>query len=217
MIRRRKFITLLGGAAAAWPLAARAQQRSMPVIGFLSSGSPRTFAKFLKAFQNGLRQEGFVEGRNVSIVYRWAEGHFDELDALAAEMVADGVALIAATGGMRSAEAAKNATTTIPIVFVLGFDPVKLGLVASFNKPGGNLTGTTYVDDGGLMSYGPSLASAYHRAGVYAGRILKGAKPGELPIEAPVRFEFLINLKTAKTLGLTIPPGLLALADEVIE
>jgi putative tryptophan/tyrosine transport system substrate-binding protein len=327
-MKRREFITLLGGTAAAWPLAARAQQRSMPVIGFLSSGSPRTFAKFLKAFQNGLRQEGFVEGRNVSIVYRWAEGHFDELDALAAEMVADGVALIAATGGMRSAEAAKNATTTIPIVFVLGFDPVKLGLVASFNKPDGNLTGTTiittelvtkrlnllydldpsmrkvailvnpespiadaeieegiiaarntgrlsfalkassisgidvafasaveqqvralvisadplfmtrraqlvglaashkmpvaypfreYVDDGGLMSYGPSLASAYHRAGVYAGRILKGAKPGELPIEAPVRFEFLINLKTAKTLGLSIPPGLLALADEVIE
>jgi len=327
-MRRREFITLLGGAAAAWPLAARAQQRTMPVIGFLSSGSPLTFVNFLKAFQAGLSEEGFVEARNVAIVYRWAEGHFDELDALATELVADGVAVIAATGGVRSAEAAKNATATIPIVFVIGFDPVKLRLVASFNKPGGNMTGTTiittelatkrlnllydldpsmrnvaflvnpeapsadaeieevvvaarntrrpsfvltassineidaafasaaeqqvralmisadplfmtrraqlvglaashkmpvvypfreFVDDGGLMSYGPSLASAYRRAGVYAGRILKGAKPGELPIELPSRFEFLINLKTARTLNLTIPPGLLALADEVVE
>ena len=292
-MKRREFITLLGGAAA-WPLAARAQQRTMPVIGFLSSGSPRTFANFLKSFQAGLNEEGFVEARNVAIVYRWAEGHFDELDALAAQLVADGVAVIAATGGMRSAEAAKNATTTIPIVFVIGFDPVKLRLVASFNKPGGNMTGTTiittelatkrlnllydldpgvrnvgflmsqespnadaeieevvvaarntrrpsvvikvsfieeidaafasaaeqgvralmisgdplfmtrraqlvelaaryripvvypfreFVDDGGLMSYGPSLASAYRRAGVYVGRILRGAKPGDLPIE----------------------------------
>jgi putative ABC transport system substrate-binding protein len=327
-MRRREFITLLGSAAAAWPLAASAQQRTMPVIGFLSSGSPRTFVNFLKAFQAGLSEEGFVEARNVAIVYRWAEGHFDELDALATELVADGVAVIAATGGVRSAEAAKNATATTPIVFVIGFDPVKLRLVASFNKPGGNMTGTTiittelatkrlnllydldpsvrnvaflvnpeapsadaeieevivaarntrrpsfvltassineidaafasaaeqqvralmisadplfmtrraqlvglaashkmpvvypfreFVDDGGLMSYGPSLASAYRRAGVYAGRILKGAKPGELPIELPSRFEFLINLKTARTLNLTIPPGLLALADEVIE
>jgi putative tryptophan/tyrosine transport system substrate-binding protein len=328
-MKRRTFITLLGGAAAAaWPLAARAQQRTMPVIGFLSSGSPRTFVNFLKAFQAGLSEEGFVEARNVAIVYRWAEGHFDELDALATELVADGVAVIAATGGIRSAEAAKNATATIPIVFVIGFDPVKLHLVASFNRPSGNMTGTTiittelatkrlnllydldpsvrnvaflvnpeapsadaeieevivaarntrrpsfvlrassineidaafasaaeqqvralmisadplfmtrraqlvglaashkmpvvypfreFVDDGGLMSYGPSLASAYRRAGVYAGRILKGAKPGELPIELPSRFEFLINLKTARTLNLTIPPGLLALADEVIE
>jgi putative tryptophan/tyrosine transport system substrate-binding protein len=326
-LRRREFITLLGGAVA-WPLAASAQQRTMPVIGFLSSGSPRTFVNFLKAFQAGLSEEGFVEARNVAIVYRWAEGHFDELDALATELVADGVAVIAATGGVRSAEAAKNATATTPIVFVIGFDPVKLRLVASFNKPGGNMTGTTiittelatkrlnllydldpsvrnvaflvnpeapsadaeieevivaarntrrpsfvltassineidaafasaaeqqvralmisadplfmtrraqlvglaashkmpvvypfreFVDDGGLMSYGPSLASAYRRAGAYAGRILKGAKPGELPIELPSRFEFLINLKTAKTLNLTIPPGLLALADEVIE
>jgi putative ABC transport system substrate-binding protein len=327
-MRRREFITLLGSAAAAWPLAASAQQRTMPVIGFLSSGSPRTFVNFLKAFQAGLSEEGFVEARNVAIVYRWAEGHFDELDALATELVADGVAVIAATGGVRSAEAAKHATATTPIVFVIGFDPVKLRLVASFNKPGGNMTGTTiittelatkrlnllydldpsvrnvaflvnpeapsadaeieevivaarntrrpsfvltassineidaafasaaeqqvralmisadplfmtrraqlvglaashkmpvvypfreFVDDGGLMSYGPSLASAYRRAGVYAGRILKGAKPGELPIELPSRFEFLINLKTARTLNLTIPPGLLALADEVIE
>ena len=325
---RRDFITLVGGAAVAWPLAARAQQPATPVIGFLSSGSPRTFVNFLKAFHAGLSDEGFVERRNVAIVYRWAEGHFDELDALATELVAEGAAVIAATGGVRSAEAAKNATTTIPVVFVIGFDPVKVGLVASFNKPGGNLTGTTiittelatkrlsllydldpgmrnvailvnpesmradveienvivaardtgrplfvlrassiseidaafaslaeqqlraliisaapffmtrraqlvglaashkmpvvypfreFVDDGGLMSYGPSLTSAYRRAGVYAGRILKGAKPGELPIELPSRFEFLINLKTAKTLNLTIPPGVLAIADEVIE
>ena len=327
-IGRREFVTLLGSAAAAWPLAGRAQQPAMPVIGFLSSGSPRTFVNFLKAFHAGLSDEGFVERRNVAIVYRWAEGHFDELDALATELVAEGAAVIAATGGLRSAQAAKNATTTIPVVFVIGFDPVKLGLVASFNKPGGNLTGTTiittelatkrlsllydldpgmrnvailvnpesmradveienvivaardtgrplfvlrassiseidaafaslaeqqlraliisgdpffmtrraqlvglaashkmpvvypfreFVDDGGLMSYGPSLTSAYRRAGVYAGRILKGAKPGELPIELPSRFEFLINLKTAKTLNLTIPPGVLAIADEVIE
>ena len=325
---RRDFITLVGGAAVAWPLAARAQQPATPLIGFLSSGSPRTFVNFLKAFHAGLSDEGFVERRNVAIVYRWAEGHFDELDALATELVAEGAAVIAATGGVRSAEAAKNATTTIPVVFVIGFDPVKVGLVASFNKPGGNLTGTTiittelatkrlsllydldpgmrnvailvnpesmradveienvivaardtgrplfvlrassiseidaafaslaeqqlraliisaapffmtrraqlvglaashkmpvvypfreFVDDGGLMSYGPSLTSAYRRAGVYAGRILKGAKPGELPIESPSRFEFLINLKTAKTLNLTIPPGVLAIADEVIE
>ncbi|MGC2713645.1 MAG: ABC transporter substrate-binding protein [Pseudolabrys sp.] len=327
-MRRREFITLVGGAAVAWPLAARAQQPATPVIGFLSSGSPRTFVNFLKAFHAGLSDEGFVERRNVAIVYRWAEGHFDELDALATELVAEGAAVIAATGGVRSAEAAKNATTTIPVVFVIGFDPVKVGLVASFNKPGGNLTGTTiittelatkrlsllydldpgmrnvailvnpesmradveienvivaardtgrplfvlrassiseidaafaslaeqqlraliisaapffmtrraqlvglaashkmpvvypfreFVDDGGLMSYGPSLTSAYRRAGVYAGRILKGAKPRELPIESPSRFEFLINLKTAKTLNLTIPPGVLAIADEVIE
>ena len=326
-IGRREFVTLLGSAAAAWPLAGRAQQPAMPVIGFLSSGSPRTFVNFLKAFHAGLSDEGFVERRNVAIVYRWAEGHFDELDALATELVAEGAAVIAATGGVRSAEAAKNATTTIPVVFVIGFDPVKHGLVASFNKPGGNLTGTTiiatelatkrlsllydldpgmrnvailvnpesradveienvivaardtgrplfvlrassiseidaafaslaeqylraliissdpffmtrraqlvglaashkmpvvypfreFVDDGGLMSYGPSLTSAYRRAGVYAGRILKGAKPGELPIELPSRFEFLINLKTARTLNLTIPPGLLQRTDQVLE
>jgi putative tryptophan/tyrosine transport system substrate-binding protein len=326
-MKRREFIMLLGGAAA-WPLAAHAQQPAMPLIGWLNSGTPRTFAKFLKAFQQGLREQGFVEGRNVTIEYRWAEGHFDELDALAAELVADGAALIAATGGARSAQAAKNATPTIPIVFVLGVDPVKLGLVATFNKPGGNITGMTivttelatkrlnlmydldpgiqnaaivvnpesptadveidservaadstgrpffvfkasseseidaafasaveqqvralvisadpffmtrraqivglaanrrmlvmypfreFVDDGGLMSYGPSLANAYHEAGVYAGRILNGAKPSELPIERPTVFEFLINLKTAKMLGLTIPAAVLAIADEVIE
>jgi putative ABC transport system substrate-binding protein len=140
-MRRREFITFLGGASAAWSFAAQAQ-RTVPVVGFLSSGSPRAFEKFLRAFQNGLSQEGFVEGRNVAIIYRWAEGRFNELDALATELVADGVALIAATGGTQSA---KNATATIPIVFVLGLDPVNVGLVASFNKPGGNITGTTII------------------------------------------------------------------------
>ena len=327
-IGRREFITLLGGAGVGWPLAARAQQPTMPVIGFLSSGSPRTFARFLNAFQQGLREQGLVEGRNVMIEFRWAEGHLTELDALANELVSDRVALIAATGGGRSAQAAKKATGTIPIVFVLGFDPVQLGLVASFNKPGGNATGMTiittelapkrlsllydldpkirniaivvnpespgadveieevtvaanntgrsvfvlkgssgseidaafasatdqhvnalvvsadpffmtrraqlvglatthkmpvvypfreFVDDGGLMSYGPSLALAYRDAGIYAARILKGTKPSELPIQSPTTFEFLINLKTAKALGLEIPPTLLARADEVIE
>jgi putative ABC transport system substrate-binding protein len=326
-MQRREFITLLGGAAAAWPLIARAQQATLPVIGFLSSGSPRTFAKFLKAFQQGLREQGFVEGDNVAIDYRWAEGHLDELDALATELTRERVALIAATGGIRSAQAAKKATATIPIVFVLGFDPVQLRLVASINKPGGNMTGTyinttelggkrlsllfnlgsgiqnaailmnpesiiadieekevaaakavgrqffvlkarsgseidvafasafqqqahalvlsadplfmtlrapivglaakykmpvmypfrEYVDDGGLMSYGPSLTSAYRAAGNYAGRILKGARPTELPVLQPTKFELVINLKTAKALGLTVPPSLIALADEVVE
>jgi ABC-type uncharacterized transport system substrate-binding protein len=326
-ISRRNFLAVLG-VAAVWPRKARTQQRTMPVVGFLSSGSPHAFAAFAKAFQEGLRQEGFVEGRNVAIDYRWAEGQFEKLDALATELVTGRVALIAATGGMRSAQAAKKATATIPIVFVLGFDPVKLGLVASFNKPGGNITGTTiittelapkrlellynldrsiqnvailvnpestsadfeiedvrvaakktgrsffvlkasssseidaafasaieqqvralvvsadplfmtrraqllrlaathkmpvvypfreFVDDGGLMSYGPSLTSAYVRAGMYAGRILKGTKPSELAIEMPMRFEFLINLKTAKALGLTVPPALLAIVNETIE
>lgn len=327
-MKRREFVTLLGGTAVAWPLAARAQQSAMPVIGWLNSGTPRTFAKFLKAFQQGLREQGLAEGRNLAIEYRWAEGHFDDLDALATELVTDRVALIVATGGARSAQAAKNATATIPIVFVLGVDPVKFGLVASFNKPDGNITGMTiittelatkrlsslydldpgirnaailvnpespsaddeieslkvaanttarpffilkatssgeidaafasaveqrvralvvsadpfymtrrdqivgiaatdkmlvvypfreFVDDGGLMSYGPSLASAYREAGIYAGRILNGTKPSELPIERPAAFEFIINLKTAKTLGLIIPAGVLAIADGAIE
>lgn len=327
-MRRREFIKIVTGSAVSWPLAGHGQQQAVPVIGWLNSGTPRTFAKFLKAFQQGVREQGYVEGRNLAIVYRWAEGHFDELDALANELVADGVALIAATGGARSAQAAKNATSTIPIVFVLGVDPVKLGLATTFNNPGGNITGLTiittelatkrlsllydldpgirnaailvnpeaptadieidsqrlaasstgrpfsvfkassdseidnafasaveqkvralvvsadpffmtrrpkivglaasrkmpvmypfreFVDDGGLMSYGPSLAKAYYKAGIYAGRILNGAKPSDLPIERPEAFEFLINLKTAKTLGLTIPSGVLAIADEVIE
>ena len=326
-LNRRNFLAVLG-VSALWPLAARAQQPTLPVVGFLSSGSPRAFAKFLKAFQQGLSEVGFVDGRNLAIVYRWAEGHFDELDTLASELAADQVSVIAATGGLRSVQAAKKATATIPIVAVLGFDPVKLGIVESFNKPGGNITGTSiiatelgpkrlsllydldhsiqkvailvnpastnadveiesvatatenagrplvvlkagfaseidaafatateqrvealilspdplftarrnqlvalaathkmpvvysfreFVDDGGLMSYGPSLARAYRVAGIYAGRILVGTKPSDLPIEIPITFEFVLNLKTAKTLGLNIPPGLLAIVDETVE
>jgi len=327
-VGRREFITLLGGAVVTWPLAARAQQSAMPVIGFLSSGSPRAFTKFPKAFQQGLSEAGFVDGRNLAIDYRWAEGHFDELDALAAELVSDRVTVIAATGGLRSVQAAKKATATIPIVAVLGFDPVKLGIVESFNKPGGNITGPSiianelgpkrlsllydlgpgiqkvallvnpastnaeleiesvsaaaknagrpivalkagttteidaafaaataqevqglilnpdpffttrrnqlvalaithkipvvysfreFVDDGGLMSYGPSLVLAYRVAGIYVGRILNGTKPSDLPIEVPTKFEFVINLKTVRTMGLNIPPGLLAIVDDTVE
>jgi putative ABC transport system substrate-binding protein len=305
-----------------------AQQPSFPVVGFLSSGSPRAFSKFLKAFQQGLTEAGFVDGRNLAMEYRWAEGHLDELDGLAAELASNRVSLIAATGGLRSVQAAKKATTTIPIVAVLGFDPVKLGIVESFNKPGGNITGTSiianelgpkrlsllydldpgiqkvgllvnpaslnvnieieslsaaarnasrpfvalkaaspneidaafaaaadqgvqglilnpdpffttqrnrlitlavshkipvvysfreFVDEGGLMSYGPSLALAYRTAGIYAGRVLSGTKPGDLPIEIPTKFEFVINLKTAKLMKLNIPPGLLAIADDTVE
>jgi putative ABC transport system substrate-binding protein len=310
------------------PRTATAQQRAFPVIGFLSSGSPRSFSKFLRAFQQGLAEAGFVDGRNLAMDYRWAEGHLNELDTLAAELAADRVALIAATGGLRSVQAAKKATTTIPIVAVLGFDPVQLGIVQSFNKPGGNITGTSiiatelgpkrlsllydldhriqkvallvnpaslnadmeiqsvseaarnagrpfvalkaaspaeidtafaaaadqavqgiilnpdpfftternriitlaasqkipvvysfreFVDDGGLMSYGPSLVLAYRVAGIYAGRILTGIKPGDLPIEIPTKFELVINLKTAKMMDLNITPGLLAIADDTVE
>ena len=134
-MRRREFIKIVAGSAVSWPLAGHGQQPAVPVVGWLNSGTPRTFAKFLKAFQQGLREQGYVEGRNLTIVYRWAEGHFDELDALANELVTDGVALIAATGGARSAQAAKNATLTIPIVFVLGVDPVKLGTRYYFQQP----------------------------------------------------------------------------------
>jgi putative ABC transport system substrate-binding protein len=325
---RRNFLGALCAASFS-PITATAQQRAFPLIGYLSSGSPRAFSKFLKAFQQGLTEAGFVDGRNLAIEYRWAEGHLDELDTLAAELAADRVAVIAATGGLRSVQAAKKATSTIPIVAVLGFDPVQLGLVESFNKPGGNITGTSiianelgpkrlsllydldariqkvallvnpaslntdmeiqsvsaaarnaggrpfvalkaassseidaafaaaadqgvqgiilnpdpffttqrsrlialaashkipvvysfreFVDDGGLMSYGPSLALAYRVAGIYAGRILTGIKPGDLPIEIPTKFEFVINLKTAKMMDLNITPGLLAIADDTVE
>jgi putative ABC transport system substrate-binding protein len=326
-LTRRGFLAVLG-VASAWPQGTRAQRSTMPIVGFLSSGAPPSFAKLLTAFKQGLQDEGFAEGRNVAIKHRWAENRSAGLDSLAAQLVADGVTVIAATGGMRSAEAAKKATAAIPIVFVLGFDPVQLGLVASFNKPGGNITGITiittelapkrlsllydvnpdirkvailvnpespsadveienvkvaaektgrtflvlkassraeideafafaferqvtaivisadplftarraqlvhlakmhkmpvmypfreFVDDGGLMSYGPNLASAYRRAGIYTARILKGTKPSELAIEIPTRFEFLINMQTAKALGLTIPGSLLATADEIVE
>jgi ABC-type uncharacterized transport system substrate-binding protein len=326
-MRRREFITLLSSAAA-WPLAVGAQQLALPVVGFLGTTTPDDFADRVAAFSEGLKEVGYIEGQNVAIEYRWPEGNYDRLAALAADLVRRQVAVIAAVGGEPSPLAAKAATATIPIVFSIGGDPVRLGLVASLNRPGGNITGVnffqselgakrlgllhellpkasaigmlvnpTFADaetyirdvkeaalplglqihvvrartaddfdtafaslaqqkvdalllandafflserrklitlaaryaiaavyfwrefavDGGLMSYSPSLAQAYRQVGIYTGKILNGAKPADLPVVQPTKFEFVINLKTAKTLGLTFPPGLLAIADEVIE
>jgi putative ABC transport system substrate-binding protein len=327
-VKRREFITLLGGAAAAWPLAARAQLPAMPVIGFLDSRSPGMAANNLPAFRQGLAQTGFVEGRNVGIEYRFAELQNDRLPALAADLVRRQVAVIAGVTTTQGALVAKAATTTIPIVFAIGGDPVKNGLVASLNRPGGNVTGVSYLTNelgakrlgllrdllpnagmiaalvnptnpnaesdakdllaaaqsmgltlnvlhvsserdidglfatlvqrrasafltvsdplftsrrqqiavlaadhkipaiyhvrdftvaGGLMSYAPNIYDVFRQAGVYTGRILKGEKPADLPVVQPTKFEFVINLKAAKALGLEIPPKLLAIADEVIE
>jgi putative tryptophan/tyrosine transport system substrate-binding protein len=324
-MRRREFIILLGGATVAWPLAARAQQPAMPVIGFLSSASSDPYARYVAAFSRGLNESGFVEGQNVAIVFRWAEGHCDRLPGLAAQLVALRVAAIVASGGAASALAAKEATTTIPIVFTGVSDPVKSGLVVSIGRPGGNITGFTqfntmlnpkrlellhelmpdaaligalvnptngedisdlqatasglgrqltivsassehdidtafttlvqqragailvtadpffnsrrdqlvalaarytmptifslreYAVAGGLMSYGGNLAEGYRQAGVYVGQILKGATPADLPVQQSTKVELVINLKTAKALGLTVPITLLGRADEVIE
>jgi putative tryptophan/tyrosine transport system substrate-binding protein len=327
-MQRREFITLLGGAAA-WPLAARAQHRAMPVIGFLGGTSPEVYADRLRAFRQGLKEAGYVEGRNVEIEYLWAEGNNDRLPALAAELVRRQVALIVAAGGTPSALAAKAATATIPVLFGVAVDPVELGLVASLNRPGGNLTGLTnlnvevgpkrvellrellpsatliavlvnptnptigepFVRDleaaastlrlnlhvlhasterdfetvfaslvqlradalvispdqfltsrieqlaqltllhripaisqlrqftvaGGLASYGSSETEYYRPIGIYAGRILNGEKPADLPVQRSSKVELIINLKTASTLGLTIPLPLVGRADEVIE
>ena len=323
-MQRRDFIMLVSAAAATWPLAARAQQSAMPVIGFLHSASPGPFAQYVAAFSRGLNQAGFTEGRNVAIEYRWAEGRYD----LAADLVRRQVAVIVATGGPSSGLAAKAATSTIPIVFNSGGDPVKEGLAANLNRPGGNATGVVvlltamegkrlgllremvptatliavllnpymptfetqlndvqeaaravgqqihilhanseheidaafakmvelragallvaadpikfnqrdrmvalaaryavpaiyevreYAASGGLMSYGTNLADIYRLIGNYTGRILNGDKPADMPVQQATKFEFVINLKTAKALGIEVPPGLSARADEVIE
>ena len=328
MSTRREFITLLGGAAAAWPMAAPAQQPAMPVIGFLDLGPPRLKERLVAAFRQGLAKTGYVEGKNVSIEFRWVGfSQFSQLPELAAELVHRQVSVIFTGGWGGPAVAAKAATSTIPIVFAYGGDPVKDGLVASLSHPGGNVTGVTainaelvskwlslagdlvpqattiaflsrdsssiaygdqnsqllaaasalgrqvtiletggdrdyeiafktlvqreagalvvgafpfrnideilalaarykiptiyprrdYVDRGGLMSYAADYADSFRQAGVYVGRILKGEKPADLPVMRATKFELLINLKAAKALGLTIPPGVLAIADEVIE
>jgi putative tryptophan/tyrosine transport system substrate-binding protein len=324
-MRRREFITLIGGAAVAWPDAAQAQQQqAMPVIGFLRSTPSAPFMHFVAAFQQGLKEEGFVEGQNVAIEYRWADNQLDRLPGLAAELVQRQVAVI--VGNTPAALAAKAATTSVPIVFVTGTDPVRDGLVASLNRPSGNVTGVVFfasghlgtkrmellcemvpkaamiavlmdpkfaaelpavegagralgrqilvvnaasehelddafsqivqagagallvgggpfftsqrqrlvalaarhaipaiydgrdhVEAGGLMSYGTSLTGAYRQAGIYAGHILKGAKPADLPVLQPTKFELVINLRTAKALGLTVPLIMQMTADEVIE
>jgi ABC-type uncharacterized transport system substrate-binding protein len=326
-MRRRELITLLGGAVLAWPFAARAQQKAMPVIGYLNSASPGPAAPYVAAFRQGLSESGYVEGQNLAIEYRWAEGRYDQLPALATDLVARKVDLIATSGGIPPARAAKNATSTIPIVFV-GGDPIAEGLVTSLARPGGNLTGMVFMTAellpkllellselvpqaeviallvnpnnpipeplmrdvqegarakglqlhiltasteseidaafaalvqlhagafilgpdpflnsrreqivalasrhavpavydfrenaaaGGLISYGPSLTGTWRQVGIYVGRILKGAKPADLPVQQPTQFELVVNLKTAAALGLTIPPSILARADEVIE
>jgi putative tryptophan/tyrosine transport system substrate-binding protein len=326
-LKRREFISLLGSAAA-WPLAARAQQAAMPVIGFLHPQSPEGYVEPMRAFRQGLKDVGYVEGENIAIEYRWADNQSDRLPALAADLVRRRVAVIAALGGHLSALAAKAATTTIPIVFNVGADPVRTGLVASLARPGGNLTGVNLfsnelaakrlellrelvghlarvavlvnpasvgstelilrdvetasrsmglqsrihadtpreidaafasigherpdalfvaltpffivrrvqmlqlaafhripasyglrdlADGGGLMSYGASLSEAYRQVGGYSGRILKGTKPTDLPVLQSTKLELVINHQTARMLGLTVPPSLLATADEVIE
>ena len=198
MMRRREFITLLAGAAA-WPLVARAQQ--VPVVGFLNGASPAELSARVAAFRDGLTERGYVEGNTVAVEYRWGFGQYDRLPEIAVDLVRRGVAVIAATGGVPSVRAAKAATSTIPIVFTMGGDPVALGVVQS----------------GALMGYALDLSELFRRMADDVHKILKGAKPGDIPIYQATKFELLINLKTAKAFALTLPPSLLARADEVIE
>ena len=325
-MRRRDLLAMLGGAAIPWPRAARAQQTAMPVIGLISFGSPEEYR--VAALRKGLAEAGYVEGKNVVIEFRWAEGHFDRLAAMAADLVSRRVAVLLATGGINAVLAVKAATSTIPIVFMTGGDPVSSGIVASLGRPGGNVTGVTFITAelnpkrmellrelvpkttliallvnpdgstadflvkeaqdaartrgyevhvvkarteqdievafatlarlragallvgsdafflvqrkqivalaarhalpasydlrefviaGGLMSYGPSLAEAWRQGAIYAGKILGGAKPADLPVVQPTKVDLALNLKTAKALGLTIPQSLLLRADEVIQ
>jgi putative ABC transport system substrate-binding protein len=327
-VRRRDFIKVVAGSAAAWPLAARAQQSEMPVVGFLGAPSAAPYARYVAAVHQGLKEVGYVEPQNVAMEYRWADGQYERLPALAADLISRRVAVIIPIGGAPATVAAKAATSTIPIVFNLGADPVELGLVTNLSRPGGNITGIammivemetkrlellhelvpassslaillnpsnaqaqtqereaqraarvvgqqvlvlkastvheiegafaalvreraggllvggdtfftsqavlfvvltahhsiptvypvrSFVDAGGLMSYGSNLLDAYRQTGVYAGRVLKGEKPGDLPIARPTTFELIINLKIARALGIAIPTNLLGRADEVIE
>lgn len=327
-MRRRDFIAGIG-AVASWPRAAKSQQPAMPTVGFLGAASPEGYATFVSGFLLGLKEEGFVDTENVAIAYHWAQGQYDRLPALAAEFVSRGVSVMVATGGLQSSLAAKQATQTIPIVFTLGSDPIKFGLVSSLNRPGGNITGVTlfaylldakrvelmhelvpgasvvallvnpnspaqaeaqfaeveaaskkfgqrlvvlkagteseidqaiatiaqskagallvsadpfflskrdqliaqvtrnaipsifewrqFVEAGGLMSYGIDLVDAYRQAGVYVGRILRGARPADLPVLQPAKFEFVINLKAARALGIVVPNTMLVAASAVIE
>jgi putative ABC transport system substrate-binding protein len=328
-MRRREFITIVGGAMAGWPLVASAQQPAMPVVGFVSGGSADASSRFMAAFRQGLNETGYVEGQNVTVEYRWLEGQYDRLPALMADLVRRRVAVIATPANIVASLAAKAATATIPIVFGVSEDPVRLGLVASFARPGGNATGinnfgqevaakrlrllhdlvpkavriavllnpantssaettlreaqeaaptlglqiqilkattigeidaafatlarehsdalfvapdvfftsrrgqfatlmainkipasyaaSDFITAGGLMSYGTDIADTYHQVGVYTGSILKGAKPADMPVLQSTKFVFAINLQTARALGIEVPPGLLSIADEVIE
>jgi ABC-type uncharacterized transport system substrate-binding protein len=192
-MKRREFIALIGGAAVAWPVTVCAQQAAMPVIGFLRSTTAADSTPLVSAFRQGLKETGYVEGQNVTIEYRWGEGRQDRLPALVVDLISRKVAVV--VGNHNAALAAKSATITVPVVVVTGADPVRDGLVA----------------------YAASITDAYRQAGIYTGRILKGEKPSDLPVMEPTKFELIINLKTAKALGLTVPDKLLALADEVIE